>query len=110
MSVASGSAAAHLRSAHSAPLHLVGAGSYVVRARPDEDGAMWPALAGRPRRASPAGLAWAAALLDAGHPLPVICSELEVRDFFHWLESLPNTERVSIGCERQGPARDDAPA
>jgi hypothetical protein len=24
-----------------------------------------------------------------------------VREFFHWLQGLPNTERVSIGCERQ---------
>ena len=34
--------------------------------------------------------------------------EPQVREFFHWLESLPNTERVSIGCERQGSPRGDA--
>ena len=74
---------------------------------------MWPALAARCRRALPAHLSWAVALLDTEHPLPVICGEPEVRgrrELFHWLESLPNTERVSIGCERQGLPRDDAPA
>ena len=49
-------------------------------------------------------------LLDAEHPLPVICGEPEVREFFHWLESLPNTERVSIGCERQAPPQGDPQA
>ena len=102
--------APHLRAVHSSALHVVGAGSYALRARPEDDRAMWPALAVRCRRALPAHLAWAAALLDLERPLPVICGEPEVREFFHWLESLPNTERVSIGCERQGPTRDDAPA
>ena len=59
---------------------------------------MWPALAVRCRRALPARLSWAAALLDPERPLAVICGEPQVREFFHWLESLPNTERV-------GPAR-----
>jgi hypothetical protein len=71
---------------------------------------MWPALAHRCRRALPAHLTWATALLDPDRPLPVICGEPEVREFFHWLESLPNTERVSIGCERQGPPEGDARA
>ena len=96
-----GGRTAPLRSVHSAPLHLVGASSYSLRARPEDDGAMWPALATRCRRALPGRLAWAAALLDPERPLPVICGELQVRDFFHWLQGLPNTERVSIGCERQ---------
>jgi hypothetical protein len=61
---------------------------------------MWPALATRCRRALPERLAWAAALLDAQRPLPVICDQLQMREFFHWLQGLPNTERVSIGCER----------
>jgi hypothetical protein len=99
-----------LRAVHSSALHVVGAGSYALRARPEDDGAMWPALAARCRHALPAHLTWAAALLDAEHPLPVICGEPQVREFFHWLGSLPNTERVSIGCEHQGPPRDDAPA
>jgi hypothetical protein len=102
--------APHLRAVHSVALHVVGAGSYLLRARPDDDGAMWPALAVRCRRALPAHLSWATALLDPERPLPVICGEPEVREFFHWLESLPNTERVSVGCERQGPARDDTSA
>jgi hypothetical protein len=72
-----------------------------LRALPEDDGAMWPALATRCRRALPERLAWAAALLDAERPLPVICGGLQVREFFHWLQGLPNTERVSIGCERQ---------
>ena len=110
MRVASGSGTTHLRSVHTAPLHLVGAGSYVLRARPEDDGAMWPALAGRCRGALPAGLEWAAALLDAEHPLPVICGELEVREFFHWLQGLPNTERVSMGCERRDAPQHDTPA
>jgi hypothetical protein len=90
-----------LRSVHSARLRLVGASSYSLRARPEDDGAMWPALATRCRQALPRRLAWAAALLDPERPLPVICGELQVREFFHWLQGLPNTERVSIGCERQ---------
>jgi hypothetical protein len=90
-----------LRSVHSAHVHLVGASSYALRARPEDDGAMWPALATRCRRALPGRLAWAAALLDPERPLPVICSEPQVRELFHWLQGLPNTERVSIGCERQ---------
>jgi hypothetical protein len=102
--------APHLRAVRSAALHVVGGGSYALRARPEDDGAMWPALVARCRRALPAHLSWAAALLDPERPLPVICGEPEVREFFHWLESLPNTERVSIGCERQGPPRGDAPA
>jgi len=99
-----------LRAVHSSALRVVGAGSYALRARPEDDGAMWPALAARCSRALPAHLTWAAALLDPEHPLPVICGEPEVRKFFHWLESLPNTERVSIGCERQGPPRGDVRA
>ena len=95
-----GSRTAPLRSVNSAPLHLVGASSYSLRARPEDDGAMWPALATRCRRALPGQLAWAAALLDPERPLPVICGERQVREFFHWLQGLPNTERVSIGCER----------
>jgi len=102
--------APHLRAVHSCALHVVGAGSYALRASPEDDGPMWPALAFRCRRALPAHLSWAAALLDPERPLPVICGEPEVREFFHWLESLPNTERVSIGCERQGPPQGDAPA
>jgi len=61
---------------------------------------MWPALAGRCRQALPASLQWAAPLLDLRHPLPVPCAEAQVRDLFRWLDGLPNTERVSIGCER----------
>jgi len=99
-----------LRAVHSAALHVVGAGSYALRARPEDDGAMWPALAVRCRHALPAHLSWAAALLDPEHPLPVICGEPQVREFFHWLESLPNTERVSIGCERQAPPQGDPQA
>ena len=72
----------------------------MLRARPQDDGAMWPALAGRCRQALPASLQWAAPLLDLRHPLPVPCAEAQVRDLFRWLDGLPNTERVSIGCER----------
>jgi hypothetical protein len=86
---------------HSASVHLVGTSSYSLRPRPEDDGAMWPALATRCLRSLPVGLAWAAALLDPKRPLPVICGEPQVREFFHWLQALPNTERVSIGCERQ---------
>ena len=96
-----GSRIAPLRSVNSAPLDVVGASSYSLRARPEDDGAMWPAFATRCRRALPGRLAWAAALLDPERPLPVICGERQVREFFHWLQGLPNTERVSIGCERQ---------
>jgi hypothetical protein len=48
--------APHLRAVHSSALHLVGAGSYALRARPEDDGAMWPALAVRCRRALPTHL------------------------------------------------------
>ena len=94
------SVTAPLRSVHSSPLNLVAPRSYSLRARPEDDGAMWPALATRCRRALPERLAWAAALLDPQRPLPVICDHLQMREFFHWLQGLPNTERVSIGCER----------
>ena len=90
-----------LRSVQPASLHLVGAKSYSLRARPEDEGAMWPALAARCRRALPDRLAWAAALLDPERPLSVVCGERQVRELFHWLQGLPNTERVSIGCERQ---------
>src|SRR6516225_7410413 len=95
------SVTAPLRSVHSSPLDVVAPRSYSLRARPEDDGAMWPALATRCRRALPERLAWAAVLLDPERPLPVICGERQVREFFHWLQGLPNTERVSIGCERQ---------
>lgn len=101
---------AQLRTVHSAPLHLVGASSYSLRPRPEDDRAMWPALAARCRRALPVRLTWAVALLDPEHPLTVICGEPQIREFFHWLESLPNTERVSIGCERHGAPRRDTTA
>ena len=74
--------------------------SFELRARPDDDGAMWPALAARCRQALPAQLQWAAPLLDPSDPLPVPCAESQVRELFRWLDGLPNTERVSIGCER----------
>ena len=89
------------RSVNSTPLHPVGASSYSLRAVPEDDGAMWPALATRCRRALPERLAWAAALLDAERPSPVICGGPQVQEFFHWLQGLPSTERVSIGCDRQ---------
>ncbi len=101
--------APHLRAVHSSVLHVVGGDSYALSARPKDDGAMWPALAVRCRRALPARLSWAAALLDPERPLAVICGEPQVREFFHWLESLPNTERVSIGCERHGAPQPDTP-
>ena len=88
---------------HSRPMSLVGSPSFVLHARPQDDRAMWPALAGRCRRALPESLRWAAALLDAGHPLPVVCGEAQVVELFRWLDGLPNTERVSVGCERQLP-------
>jgi hypothetical protein len=58
-----GSGTAQLRMVHSAALHLVGASSYSLLARPEDDGAMWPALAARCRSALPDRLAWAVALL-----------------------------------------------
>ena len=85
-------------------LSIVGSPSFVLHARPQDDGAMWPALANRCRRALPADLQWAAPLLDTGHPLPVLCGELDVVALFHWLDALPNTARVSIGCRRQTPS------
>jgi hypothetical protein len=71
---------------------------------------MWAALANRCRHVLPAGLRWAAPLLNPEHPLPVVCGETEVVALFHWLDALPNTERVSIGCQRQAAsARDRTP-
>jgi hypothetical protein len=83
------------------PLSLLGPASFLLQARPQDDGAMWPALATRCRRALPAQLQWAAPLLDAHRPLPVLCAERQVEDLFHWLNALPNTERVSIGCQQR---------
>ena len=62
---------------------------------------MWPAHAARCRQALPAALQWAAPLLDAHQPLPVLSAEKQVRALFRWLDSLPNTERVSVCCERR---------
>ena len=62
---------------------------------------MWPAHAARCRQALPATLQWATPLLDPQQPLAVLCSEAQVRALFHWLDSLPNTERVSVCCERR---------
>jgi hypothetical protein len=92
---------AAVRLASDRPLSLVGPRSFLLDTRPEDDGAMWPALAARCRRALPAKLHWAAPLLDAQQPLPVLCAEAQVRELFHWLERLPNTERVSIACRRQ---------
>ena len=92
-----------LRLTSERPLSLVGSPSFVLHARPQDDGAMWPALAGRCRRALPASLQWAAPLLDTEHPLPVLCGEPQVVALFHWLDALPNTERVSVACQRQAP-------
>ena len=62
---------------------------------------MWPAQAVRCRRALPARLEWAAPLLDPHRPLPVLCADAQVRELFRWLDGLPNTERVSVTCERR---------
>ena len=70
---------------------------------------MWRVPAARCRRALPDRLAWAVSLLGRERPLPVIGGEPQVREFFHRLQSLPNTERVSIGCERQSAPHCDAP-
>ena len=67
--------APHLRTVHSAALHVVAGGSYALRAGPEDARAMWPALAAPCRRALPARLAWAAPLLDPERPLPVIWGE-----------------------------------
>lgn len=83
------------------PLSLVGSPSFVLHARPQDDGAMWPALAGRCRRTLPASLRWAAPLLDTEHPLPVLCGEPQVVELYRWLDALPNTARVSIARQRQ---------
>jgi hypothetical protein len=99
----------HLRAVHSSALHVVGAGSYAPRQARGRRRDV-ASLAFRCMRALPAHLSWAAAMLDPERPLPVICGEPEVREFFHWLESPPNTERVSIGCDRQGSPQGDARA
>jgi len=94
-------ASARLEVISEQPLSLVGPPSFVLQARPEDDGAMWPALAARCRQALPASLKWAAPLLDVRHPLPVLCAEAQLRELFRWLDGLPNTDRVSIGCERR---------
>jgi CheY-like chemotaxis protein len=58
------------------PLSLVGSRSFVLHARPQ---------------------------LESEHPLRVLCGEPRVVALFHWLDALPNTERVSIACQRQAP-------
>ena len=84
-------------------LPLDGPASFVLHARPQDDGAMWPALAARCRQALPTRLQWATVLLDPADPRPVTCAEAQVRELFHWLDGQPNTERVSIACERRTP-------
>ena len=90
------------------PLSLVGSPSFVLHPRPQDDGAMWAALANRCRQVLPADLQCAAPLLDTGHPLPVLCGQTEVVALFRWLNGLPNTERVSIGCRQQAGGTYDA--
>jgi hypothetical protein len=85
------------------PQTMAGSPSFVLHTRREDDGAMWPALAARRRRALPQDLQWAAPLLDATAPLPVLCGESQVAELYHWLDALPNTERVSIVCQRQPP-------
>ena len=75
----------------------------MLHARPHDDGGMWPALAARRREALPTKLHWAAVLLDPDSPQPMTCTEAQVRELFHWLDALPNTERVSIACQRRTP-------
>jgi hypothetical protein len=53
-------AGAQLEEVSEQPLPLAGPPSFALQARPEDDGAMWPALAGRCRRALPASLQWAA--------------------------------------------------
>ena len=49
-------------------LPLDGPASFVLHARPQDDGAMWPALAVRCRQALPIRLQWTAVLLDPDNP------------------------------------------
>ena len=63
-------------------------------------GPRWPAAAGGRCRKACDGRQRCSTL---GHPLPVVCGEAQVVELFRWLDGLPNTERVSVGCERQLP-------
>jgi hypothetical protein len=85
------------------PQTMAGSPSFVLHARREDDRAMWPALAARCRRALPQHLEWAAPLLDATAPRPVLCGESQIAELYQWLDALPNTQRVSIACQRQPP-------
>lgn len=52
------------------------------------------------RRELPGELAWAAPLLDPGHPLAVRCARDQARWLIVWHHHLPNYEQVSFSCER----------
>lgn len=93
--------ATRLRAVSDKPPALIGPPSFVLQARPADDGAMWPALATRCREELPGEMQWAAPLLDARQPLPVVCAGEQVRALFRWLDAQPNTARVSVGCERR---------
>lgn len=91
---------AHLSTVSARSLSLVGPPSFALRARPEDHGAMWPAIATRCRRRLPARLQWAPPLLDPQQPVPVLCAEAQVNELYRWLGGLPNPERVSVGCRR----------
>lgn len=80
---------------------LAGSPSYLLHARPQDDRGMWPAYAGRCRRALPQDLEGALALLDVDEPRPVLCTHAQAQEPFRWLDARPNTDRVSVVCERR---------
>ncbi len=90
--------------AHAANVAVAGPPSYVLTARPQDHGAMWPAVRHRCRVALPAGLEWASPLLST-LPMPVLCGREQARALYRWLDSLPTTAQVSVGCERSRPPR-----
>jgi hypothetical protein len=88
------------RSPAASPAQPVEVPSHLLRPRPEDVGAAWPAHACRCRRELPDELAWAAPLLDPGHPLAVRCARDQARRLIVWHHHLPTYEQVSFSCER----------
>jgi hypothetical protein len=78
--------------------------SHVLRPRTEDLAGSWSAHAHRRTRALPESLHWAAPLLDAREPTPVLCSREQVRALVVWHQRLPTYEQLSFTSERRATA------
>jgi hypothetical protein len=74
--------------------------SHLLRPRPEDLGASWPAHAHRCRQELPAELAWAPPLIDPEHPQAVVCGHGQACRLIVWHHHLPTYQHVSFTCQR----------